>query len=224
MSFARNKYEHMSGFIFSFCAFLIVSVAARVVPVLIRTVLSFFVRMPSTEEICADGSYLFDIVYPLFGIMMLAGYFAAVYWFSFFAASKISYRTLVLPRRFSSALELSLVFFAGLLFDINLFISMEVRGEFWYPSAIIASLTGVVDKTNLLGILSERDMQLNYFTLEGLTQHIMPICIVVTLIMTVAAVFTAYFGRKRGAVKGTENYKADKSAIRDELGVKEKGK
>ena len=49
-------------------------------------------------------------------------------------------------------------------------------------------------------------------------------CIFVTLIMTVAAVFTAYFGRKRGAVKGKENYKADKAAIRDELGVKEKGK
>ena len=45
-----------------------------------------------------------------------------------------------------------------------------------------------------------------------------------TFFAVLEAVFTAYFGRKRGAVKGTENYKADKSAIRDELGVKEKGK
>lgn len=78
------------------------------------------------------------------------------------AASKVSYRTLKQTSDFRIATELALVLAAGLVFDVYLMFSMELRSEFWYVAALIASFTGVVDKTNLLAIVSERDLQLNY--------------------------------------------------------------
>ena len=97
--------------------------------------------------------------------------------------------------------------------------SMELRSEFWYVAALIASFTGVVDKTNLLAIVSERDLQLNYFTLEGLTPHILGIGVVVTLVLTAAAFLPAYYGCRQGEVMGISAYRADKSAFRQSLGI-----
>ena len=173
MAEVKTKYDHMTSFGFSFCLYAVVSVAARIVPILVRTLLSLFVHTPSVTELKADGSYLFNVIYPLFGLLMLGSYFAAMYYGFRFAASKVSYRTLKQTSDFRIATELALVLAAGLVFDVYLMFSMELRSEFWYVAALIASFTGVVDKTNLLAIVSERDLQLNYFTLEGLTPHIL---------------------------------------------------
>lgn len=219
MAEVKTKYDHMSSFGFSFCLYLIVSVVARVVPILVRTLLSLFVHTPSVNELKADGSYLFDVIYPLFGFLMLAGYFAAMYYCFRFAASKVAYRTLKQTSNFRIVTELALVLFVGLAFDIYLMFGMELRSEFWYAAALIASFTGIVDKTDLLAIVSERDLQLNYFTLEGLTPHILGIGVAVTLVLTAAAFFPAYYGRRHGEAMGIGAYKSDKEAFRQSLGI-----
>ena len=94
MAEVKTKYDHMTSFGFSFCLYAVVSVAARIVPILVRTLLSLFVHTPSVTELKADGSYLFNVIYPLFGLLMLGSYFAAMYYGFRFAASKVSYRTL----------------------------------------------------------------------------------------------------------------------------------
>lgn len=134
MAEVKTKYDHMSSFGFSFCLYLIVSVVARVVPILVRTLLSLFVHTPSVNELKADGSYLFDVIYPLFGFLMLAGYFAAMYYCFRFAASKVAYRTLKQTSNFRIVTELALVLFVGLAFDIYLMFGMELRSEFWYAA------------------------------------------------------------------------------------------
>lgn len=219
MAEVKTKYDHMTSFGFSFCLYAVVSVAARIVPILVRTLLSLFVHTPSVTELKADGSYLFNVIYPLFGLLMLGSYFAAMYYGFRFAASKVSYRTLKQTSDFRIATELALVLAAGLVFDVYLMFSMELRSEFWYVAALIASFTGVVDKTNLLAIVSERDLQLNYFTLEGLTPNILGIGVVVTLVLTAAAFLPAYYGCRQGEVMGISAYRADKSAFRQSLGI-----
>ncbi len=127
------------------------SPSRRIVPILGARCFSLFVHTPSVTELKADGSYLFNVIYPLFGLLMLGSYFAAMYYGFRFAASKVSYRTLKQTSDFRIATELALVLAAGLVFDVYLMFSMELRSEFWYVAALIASFTGVVDKDEPAG-------------------------------------------------------------------------
>ena len=53
MAEVKTKYDHMTSFGFSFCLYAVVSVAARIVPILVRTLLSLFVHTPSVTELKA---------------------------------------------------------------------------------------------------------------------------------------------------------------------------
>ena len=220
MAEVKTKYDHMTSFGFSFCLYAVVSVAARIVPILIAHA-AFAVRAYAERD-RAEGGRLVSVqcdlsaVRPADARQLFCGDVLRL-----FASPRRRFRTarsadLRLPH---CTTKLALVLAAGLVFDVYLMFSMELRSEFLVTSPRLSlRLPAWWIKTNLLAIVSERDLQLNYFTLEGLTPHILGIGVVVTLVLTAAAFLPAYYGRRQ-EVMGTSAYQADKSAFRQSLGI-----
>ena len=194
------------GFIFNNIIYFIAMFIGSLFPFVARTALSFMIKTPHPSELKADGSYLFDVVYPLVGIFTLAAFIIGGWYCCYVVSSKVAYKT---GRETDSLkMKIQMILPAILMFAWNLYFGFvdKFSGmmgiQFWYPAAVTASLFGLFDKTDLLSSLSSLDLVTNSFVLEGLFSAFPFLTVFYAVLYSAGFSVACYFGRKKGMAVG----------------------
>lgn len=198
-----NKY---GGFIFSLTVYSLSMVIASLFPFIARTIASFFIETPSIAELKADATHLFNVIYPIMGVLTIAAFLLGGYITCYFTGYKIAYKSRAPIPRFKAKTQIIisgiLVFAWNVYMGYGSFFSGMYAMQFWYPSALTASVLGLVDKTDLLSTVNSTDLIVNNFIITGLLPIIGFIIFAYALIISVAFVYIAYRGRNRGEADG----------------------
>ena len=200
-----GKYE---GFAFNITVYTLSMVIASMFPFVARTIASFFIETPGIAKLKLDASYLFDVVYPIMGVLTIAAFLAGGYLACYFTGYKIAYKTRETQPKAKVKTHIIISGILAFAWNVYLGYSAFFSGmygmQFWYPSAITASLFGLVDKRNLLGSLSSGDIVVTNFVITGLIFVIGFIVFVYAIIISTAFVYIAYRGRNTGERHGLE--------------------
>ncbi len=214
-----NEMGQFDGFLINNVIYLVAMYIASFFPFVARTLLSFMLKTPSAAELKADGSYLFDVIYPIVGFLTLAAFIAGGWYCSYYAAFKVAYRTNKYTDTFK--MKLQMVFPSLAVFALNLYMGFvdKFSGmlgiQFWYPAAITSSLAGTFDKTDLLGALSNADFVTTHFILDGLACKFPWLTVMYALIYSVGFSVACYYGRKTGMNRGIKNKDAYLDTVRN---------
>lgn len=199
----KNQYE---GFIYNSVIYLIAMTVGSCGALIGRTLLSFFVKTPNMAELKADGSFLFDVIYPLAGLFTAAGFIAAGFFCCYFVSYKIAYKTNKPTEVFK--MKAQTVLPAVIMAVINTYMGFAqgftgIFGmQFWYPAAWLSSLFKVIDKTNLLEYLTTGDITYSNFVLGCMKYRFNALTIVFAVILSAAFAISCYYGRRNGMEKG----------------------
>ena len=204
---ARDKEKgQLDGFIINNVIFLIAMFIGSLFPVLARTVLSFMIKTPSASELRADGSFLFDVIYPIAGFVTLAAFIFGGWYCSYVAFKKVSFKTGRDVDRFKIKIQLIAPSILMLAWNVYMGFADKFTGfmgfQFWYPAAVTSSLFGVIDKTDLLGTLSSLDLVSNSFVLDGLAYSFPWLTIFFGIVYSAVFSVACYFGRIKGMAAG----------------------
>ena len=215
----KEKPGQYEGFIFNSVIFLAAMFVGSLFPFAARTLASFFLKTPSAVDLKADGSYLFDVIYPIMGLLTLGAFLAGGFYSMYYAMGKMSYKTMKTQSGFKTKFQLAVT--SVLMFGWNIYSGFAdgfsgVMGiQFWYPAAVVSSLFGAVDKKNLLGSLSNADIQTNNFIINGLAYEFIPLTITAAVIYSAAFYFACYYGGKKGSEAGIKKKRDYLNTIRN---------
>lgn len=200
-----------SGFLFNVFVYTVAGVIASIFPLLMRTVVSLFLRTPSLSELKGDPSYLFNIVYPIMGFFTTAALVGGAFVCSYFTANKLAYssREGISPRK--SKFQMAISAFLVLVINVWYIFPSNYSGlfgcQYWYASATFASLFGVLDKHDALSYMTNSDA-LSSFVITGATNYIIGFILISFVLMTVGFAFASYYGRKLGCKHGLDKLNA----------------
>lgn len=215
----RGQFD---GFIFNNVIYLIAMFIASLFPFLARTVLSVFLNTPNIAALKADGSYLFDVIYPVVGIFTFAAFIFGGWYCSYFTASKVAYKTCKPVDGLKMKLQLIIPSILIFVWNVYMGFADKFTGlmgiQFWYPAAVTSSVFGVFDKTDLLGSLSNTDLVTNNFILDGLSTMFPWLTLMYAVIYSACFSVACYYGRKKGMTAGIKKKSAYLSSIRNESG------
>jgi len=198
--------KHYGGFIYNFTIYSVTMIIASLVPFLARTLASFFIKTPSIIELKANASYLFDVIYPIMGVVTLAAFLFGGYAACYISGYNIAYKAR--GRLPENKVKTQIIVCGVFIMFWNLFFGYgsEFGGffgsHFWYISAIFGSLIGLFDKSNLLNTLTPNDLRLNNFVITGITPLIIWIIILFSIIITGFFVYLSFKGRVKGEADG----------------------
>lgn len=202
MNEEKTKYN---GFFMNIIFYTLAGIVASLCPVIIRTVVSLFLYTPSLSELKGDASYLFNVVYPIMGLMTTAAFIGGAFLCSYFTADKIAYKSREpFPHR-KAKFQMAISAFLVLVFNVWYIFPSNYSGAFgcqyWYFSASLAPLFGIVDKRDAISFMSNSDA-LSNFIINGLTNYILGIILASFVLLAVGFGFASYYGRRLGHERG----------------------
>ena len=201
----------MNGFLFNICIYTITLYLASLFPFIGRTIVSFFIKTPSISELKADASYLVNIIYPLMGVVTIAAFLFGGYIACYFTGFRVAYKTRAAQSRNKAKTQTIICGIIISFYNIFTGFGSSFSGmfaiQFWYPSAILGSLFGLYDKTNLLAVINNSDIRLNNFVITGLNPIIGIFIVIFAVLLSVAFVYVALRGRFKGEADGLESIK-----------------
>ncbi|HBR32062.1 MAG TPA: hypothetical protein DD733_08255 [Clostridiales bacterium] len=202
----EKKYD---GFFFGIVIFTLSMFIASILPFFTRLIVSFFIKTPTIVELHADASYLFNVVYPAMGAVTIISFIIAGYLTSYIAGYKIAYKArIVQPEK---KVKTQTVLSGTIIYIINMYMGTGTHfcgifaSQFWYPSALTASVFGVVNKHNVLKEIAQDDIRVNNFVITGINDKLAAFIIVYSLLITAAFIYCSYRGRRAGEAYGLEN-------------------
>lgn len=199
----EKKYD---GFFFGIVIFTIAMFLASLLPFFTRLIVSFFIETPHINELHGDASYLFNIVYPLMGAVTIATFLFGGYGTGYIAAYKIAYKARIVQPdkkvKMQTVISGIVVFLLNIYSGISLGFCGMMASQFWYPSAITASLFKLVDKHNLLKELVDDDIRINNYVITGINSKIVLFILFYAILLTVLFVYFSYKGRRAGEAYG----------------------
>lgn len=209
----QEEKTQYNGFAFNIIIYAVTLILGAVFPFVVRTILSFIIETPSITELRGDASRLFNIIYPILGVLTTAAFLFGGFYCSMYTAKKIAYKSrepfvagkAKLQIAISTVLSYAVIFYFGVA---DLFTNM-LGIQFWYFPASIASWTGIVDASNITKYNVMTDVSIVNFALKGVTSEFMWIIIIYSIILTVGYGFTAYYGRKIGTMAGLNKLNRD---------------
>lgn len=200
------KEKKLDGFIFSFVIYFISMLIASMMPFVSRFIASFFLTTPSIAELKADGSYLFNVIYPIMGVISISAFLLGGYVACYFTSYKVAYKTRKAQKKLKIKMQIITVGFFIFVWNVySGFISSFIglySIQFWYPSALTSSILGLVDKKNLLVYLNDFDIDMSNFVITGINPVIGFITFAYAIIISIPFVFFAYKGRLKGEADG----------------------
>lgn len=203
----EKKYD---GFLFNFFIYIIALIIASAFPFIVRTIVSFFIKTPSISEQNADASYLFNVIYPIMGVVTIAAFLFAGYIASYIASYKVAYKAK--SSQIIKKIKMQIILSSIVVFIWNFYLgfcdnfSGFWAAQFWYPSALTGSLFGLFDKTNILATVSASDLNGSNFIIEGLNPIINFITFVYAILISTLFTYVAYKGRLKGEADGIDSY------------------
>lgn len=213
------KVPH-DGFITNNIFYLLAMFVASMFPFAARTVLSFMLTTPNAAELKADGSWLFDVLYPIVGLVTLAAFLFGGFYACYYTASKVAYKNQKNVDPFK--MKMQMVLPSILIFLLNVYYGFIERFaglfgiQFWYPAAVTASIFRLFDKTNLLASLSAADLVTTNFILDGYAHEFAWLTVLFAVFYSAAFAFACYYGRKMGMQGGLKKKKAFLEDLRNE--------
>lgn len=214
-----EKKGQFDGFLMNIVIYTIAMFIASLFPFVARTILSIFIKTPGMVELKADGSYLFDVIYPLVGFFTFAAFIFGGWYCCYFAAAKISYKTGDSINSFKTKIQMILPALIMFIFNVYEGFAYGFSGlmgiQFWYPAATLSSLFGTFDKTDLLGTLTNIDLETNNFVIKGIANEFVGLTILFAVLYSVLFAFACYYGRKKGMQIGIKKKTAYLDSIRN---------
>jgi len=218
------KERKLDGFVFNFTIYFISLLIASLMPFFARFVLSFFIETPGIAELQADGSYLFNVIYPIMGSVTIAVFLFGGYLACYIAGYKIAYKIRTAQKIRKIKLQIITTGIAIFIWNLYMGFTSSFMGlysiQFWYPSALTASLFGLVDKKNLLFYLQDSDIDMSNFVIAGINSTIGFFILAYAIIISIPFMIFAYIGRLKGEVDGLDSIAKYVNELKNETTTK----